>query len=502
MRDMLTSQIHMVNFDDQGKIQQIRQHWDQGSLLKLIDVIGRTGRNWPLRDGKDQIKLSMSSVKAAGMTPGTSKAEPAARVRNDSNVTRDPHASLSLFAPREEAYADSLPAAVPHRASARPTQRDYHDLFVGNDSDNSTPGTPHMQEHAIAPKGGASKNYAPGRLFDHQEPEVEVASPQKTYNGSKYSHFDFGDGTEDADAPKPSKAFSKSKHDSQWDFEDFNTPAKPKPGKYYGGARGQDVRHWGNEEDEVLETPIHHKKIDKPRKDAETHFELMDDGGPDGGAKPTGRINRGAGSNKGLYQNNVYEEDEDEHPAGAEKPAGRANRGAGQNKGLGLYSNNVYDEDEDKQADVTKPKADTIANTKDRRKDFDAHFSMADESPVSKPKAAAPVNQPRQHLINSMNSTWQDYDESPRKENAPPARQVNKAPQSDTVNVTSGGRVGLQEKKQTGIVIGGDGMGGRIGASRQWGFGDDSEGEEAGGVKGQTRTMGKGKPTGGDFWDF
>ena len=40
----------MVHFDKSGKITQIRQYWDQGSLLKQIDVIGARSRNWPIRD--------------------------------------------------------------------------------------------------------------------------------------------------------------------------------------------------------------------------------------------------------------------------------------------------------------------------------------------------------------------------------------------------------------------------------------------------------------------
>ena len=57
--------MHMVNFNTSGKILSIRQSWDQGALLKQLDIIGKTGRNWPIRDSKDQIKMIENCVKSA-----------------------------------------------------------------------------------------------------------------------------------------------------------------------------------------------------------------------------------------------------------------------------------------------------------------------------------------------------------------------------------------------------------------------------------------------------
>lgn len=436
-----------------------------------------------------------SSVKSAGKTPVDSvphadDQEPARSRGNSTNVTRDPHASLSLFAPRDRSIQDALPAVVAPRASAKPPPRDYHDLFVGNDSDNS-PASPTKtpvairsespsKSNAIAPKGGAGKNYAPSRLFESDEAEVaEVATPEKDHsaehfyrpNPTKYQHFDFGDGSEPENKQRPLKEVKSSKHGSQWNFDDFNTPAKVIPTKL---LRTNDVRHWGNEDDEVIDSPIKAKKVHQPRKDAESQFEFQDDGTPEGGRRIVGRP-----------------------------------RGAGQNTGLGLYKNNLFDEETGIPVGEEKKCLDTIANVKDRSKDFDPHFNFTDDSPAHKP-APAHISEDRAKVVKMMDANWAAYDQSPnQKENVPaspttsrPTTGAGKGPLAEATNTMSN-----RNDNPKGIIIGGDGMGGKLGAGRQWGFGDDSDGEEAGSVnkpgKFMTgRTQGKNQATGGDFWDF
>ncbi|TVY20655.1 hypothetical protein LARI1_G003317 [Lachnellula arida] len=471
--------IHIVSFDANDKIQQIRQSWDQGSLLKLIDVIGKTGRNWPIRDGKDQIKLIVSSVKSTGKPSSESTSNAAEATRssraNSTNVTRDPHASLSLFEPREKAAAaaETRPAAVARASSAKPAQRNYHDLFVGNESDQSptSPTKPPARERAESPsryggvmaKGGAGagKNYAPSRLFDTEELDETSPvrpSPMKETNAKKYEHFDFG---ENHDAPARNKA-AKSKHGSQWGFDDFNTPAKAVPGKV---QRANDVRHWGNEDDELVDSPIKHPKVDKPRKDAQAHFEFKDDGTPENEKR---RI------------------------------VGRP-RGQGQNDGMGLYRNNVYDDETGGHAGGDEPhKFRPIANVVDRRKDFDSHWEMKDESPSAKP-APQRISDDRAKAVKMMEANWTAGGESPdHKENVPP---TTRAPFSEATNVMS-----HRNDEHKGIATGGNGMGGKKGVGRQWGFGEESDGEEAANQKpNKFRTGkqgGKNQATGGDFWDF
>lgn len=460
----------------------------------MIDVIGKTGRNWPIRDGKDQIKLITSSVKSAGkatVDPVSHADEQHEIIRsrgNSTNVTRDPHASLSLFAPRDKNVNDSLPAVVAPRASAKPQQRDYHDLFVGNDSDNS-PASPlrsainrersasPSKAEVVAPKVGAGKNFAPSRLFDTEE--ESAPTPERNHsaehfyrpNPAKYQHFDFADGSDERESrPAPLKQVKSGRHQSQWNFDDFHTPQKVVPSKV---LRTNDVRHWGNSDDEVVDSPVKVKKADKPRKDAETHFEFVDDGTPDGGRRTVGRP-----------------------------------RGAGQNTGLGLYKNNLYDDENGGQIGDEKP-LDTICNVKDRRKDFDAHFTMTDDSPASKP-APERIPEDRAKAVKMMDANWAPYDQSPsQKENVPasdstsrPNTGTGKEPLSESTNTMSN-----RNDHPKGISIGGDGMGGKKGTGRQWGFGDESDGEEVGvankpGKYRTGKTQAKPQATGGDFWDF
>lgn len=453
----------------------------------MIDVIGKTGRNWPIRDGKDQIKLITSSVKSAGKVPVEAQGQEEVVVRsrtNSNNVTRDPHASLSLFAPREKSVQESLPSVVAPRASARPAPRDYSELFVGNESDNTpVPAKAPIRERSESPtkaKAGAGKNYAPSRLFDNDENSPIRPTLNKEHsadhfyrpNPSKYQHFDFADGSDSQDAPRPTPLKDvKSKHGSQWNFDDFNTPAKVVPSKV---LRTNDVRHWGNSDDEAVDSPIKFKKIDKPRKDAETHFEFQDDGTPQGGRRLIGRP-----------------------------------RGAAQNTGLGLYNDHLFSEEDIASEGSKEPKTlNTIANIKDRRKDFDHHFSMTDDSPASKP-AAEGIRDDRAKAVKMMDANWSAYDQSPnQKENAPvpaspsrPNTGTGKGVLSESTNTMSN-----RNDNPKGISIGGDGMGGKKGTGRQWGFGDDSDGEKVGGVnkpsKYRTGKQGKQQPTGGDFWDF
>jgi hypothetical protein len=247
---------HIVSFDSENRIQQIRLYWDQGSLLRQVEAIGKTGRNWPIRDGKAQTDLVASSVKAGNASDtGSSKpsrpAEQPAAPRNTSevpirggrhnresvSVTGDPHASLALFNERDPNEDNGSYAGPKHstRSSARPPPRDYTELFgEGGGNDDNRPLSPNK-------KTGAGKNFSEIRLFNQDEPPAEPSSPERkrTYS-QKYEHFAFGDG-EDAPALRPdSRRAGKNQPAAAFSFEDRATPQKPstKP-------RPGDERHWG-----------------------------------------------------------------------------------------------------------------------------------------------------------------------------------------------------------------------------------------------------------------
>lgn len=437
-----------MTFDGDGRITQVRQSWDQGALLKQLDVIGRTGRNWPIRDSNEQIKLIASSLKAAGgPTARPSSSELANRSRgNSTNILRDPHASLALFAPRED-HGNLPEAVVSPYAGSRPRQRSFAEL-VGNEAQDEPASPSNGRERsqspskAIAPKFGAGKNYHPNRLFDTDEgvestPDTpEKASSNRFYrpNPTKYHHFNIADGSESQDPPKAAVASEqpiKSKHGSNWSFDDFVTPQKPAATRGLQ-QRPQDVRHWGNDNTELAETPAKNPQQIKPRRDAETHFEFRDDGMPPNEDRMVGRP-----------------------------------RGAGLNTGLGLYQNNLYNEDGNPPTPGPDPRAlGNITNLKDRRKDFDAHFDITDDQPSQSNASsqttggdAAKVSDDRMKAVKMMESHWGAYEEPPasQKENSNPDRS----------------RVDAGDNR--GINIAGDGMGGRKGAGRGWSIGHDSD---------------------------
>jgi hypothetical protein len=86
------------------------------------------------------------------------------------------------------------------------------------------------------------------RVVPNDEDNVSATpmSSVKT-NAKKYSHFEFGDG-EDETTPKQreTRPAKKTQHASQWDFDDFVTPEKTK-----SKVLPQQVRQWGNSDDEV-----------------------------------------------------------------------------------------------------------------------------------------------------------------------------------------------------------------------------------------------------------
>lgn len=467
-----------MTFGDDGKITQIRQQWDQGALLKQIEIIGKMGRNWPIKDSREQIAMIQSCLKASGKVSASapqSHNDVVVRTRgNSNNALRDPHASLQLFGNREELEAVEAASVVSPYAGNRPRQRGFTEILGDEPHDDEDE---HRQRSMSPTKVGGGKNFQPMRIFDgqeHREEEEEEESPKRgsTYirpNPRKYEHFDFADGSDPQDHPErgvSQEERPRSKHDSQWSFNDFVTPHKPKPTKTY---RHQDERHWDTEAKNDDEAG---KPAGKGRRDAETHFELQDDG---------------------------------ERLPHQDRPGTRP-RGAMHNEGLGLYKNKLFDQE----AATPGPKRalGNITNLKDRDKDFDAHFAMTDDSPAPAPHRSQNVPEARMKAVKMMDANWAAYDKSPtsQKENQPQAKT-----QEDTkIHIAGdgmGGKKGTDrdwlyggaaEEKER-IHIAGDGMGGKKGTDRNWLYGGNAEEElpkPAPSRKGNAAASQK------SFWDF
>lgn len=325
-------------------------------------------------------------------------------------------------------------------AGHRPKQRSFADI-LGDEPEEPV----HNRERSASPsKAGQGKNVQPMRIFDGSEEVEDVETPKgKPANKhikphpTKYNHFDFADGSDPSDAPNKGvdyDARARGKHDSQWSFDDFVTPAKPRAGK---SMRSEDVHHWDTESQ--FQNDPSHRPSGKGRRDAETHFELQDDGERVGGQQRTGRP-----------------------------------RGAMQNEGMGLYKNQLFDEVEPS----TGRALGNITNVKDRGKDFDAHFTMTDASPAPVERNQH-VPEARMKVVKMMDHNWEVYDESPQKENKP-----RPAPKQE-----GGG--------DSKIHIAGDGMGGRKGTDRNWLYGNDEEEQPA--PKPTRKATANQKSS---FWDF
>jgi hypothetical protein len=249
-----------VHFDKAGKITQMRLYWDQGALLKQIDVIGARSRNWPIRDSKEQSRLVASSSAAVAPPESAPSTRPSTASRgadevsvtsrsrgSTNNAMNDPHASLSLFQPRnieeEDAHA-SHPIAA-RVQSAKPPPREYSELFVGENS-----GSPSPSPQKIPTKAGGGKNFKSNRLFEDVDEDdiAAIKGPGVKTNPRKYDHFTFGDNADD-DTPKvrnTARPETKAKGQANWNFEDFATPNKVK-----AKTQPQAVRHFGWSDDEV-----------------------------------------------------------------------------------------------------------------------------------------------------------------------------------------------------------------------------------------------------------
>ena len=389
---------HIVRFDADHKIKQIRVYWDQGTMLKQVEAIGKTGRNWPIKDGKAQLEAVSKSIKAAGQTPGVTNGTRSTGARGQQDVvinqhkksgsvTRDPHASLSLFAPRdpnEEAASRSYtgPGVAP-RVSAKPAARDFVDI-AGNEppaphGTSVRSPSPSKAEGAIL-KSGAGKHFLSNRLFDQNDPAATRGSRsperKKTYEG-KYEHFQFGHG-EEAPAPPQERPMSKGseKNQAHFSFEDFATPPKhtEKPRPDY-------ERHWGaGVQDVSFSTSIimYHASLmpsqdDPPsiakrpvvhaaRPDARSHFALADD-------SPVATQNKP----KSLQRQ----------------------------KGMGLYQDPIH---ADERASIKRT---NVNNT--RRGEETDHFSMADSSPSAAQDPARGKHATQSKTTkarNDMDSNW------------------------------------------------------------------------------------------------
>lgn len=404
-------------------------------MLKQTDIIGKSGRNWPINDGKEQVRLisnnsieststsntassaPISSQEVRGRTEAQEEVENGSAARGSSpskKFVKDPHTSLDLFSPHptQEPNAQAYENVIAPRASARPPPREMSELFAAGHEDlqpsNQNGDSPKKAIHdkVIAPKGAGSKKFLPSRLFDEDE-EVQTPKAYKS-NPAKYDHFDLGESLENdplqfksggriekESAPLVAKT---NKHGSQWGFADFYTPQK-----LAQRVRGQDVVHINWQDNEPQETPAPVKPVPKARPDAESHFELQDDGPAT--SRPTA-------APRPRKDNDTHFDFRDEATPQRRIIARTA-------AASGLYENNLYDEidtgNEEENENQPKSPLSTITNNASRKQDFGSHWTMSDDSPAnSKPgNENKHVPEDRKKTVQMMEANWEMKDSSP-----------------------------------------------------------------------------------------
>ena len=377
------------------------------------DVIGARGQNWPIVDGKDQIRLIVSS-RSAGPVPtpapptsprGRATTENGFPARNPSpnkKHIKDPYASLDLFSAQknDENRPISFAAQDIPRASAKPPPREMSELFAAGHEDlEEKPGSPKKSyaTPAVAPKGAGGQKFGANRVFeDEEDNDHEIISPKgyKT-NPSRYNHFSIGDEDENDSFQHRSPAKSQpaqaipmraktDKHGSQWDFPDFVTPAKA-PVK----VRAHDKVNFNMEDDKQENSPGK-AGAQKPRRDAEQHFEFKDDGTP---------VNRHAVPKP--------RKDAQTHFAFNDEPTPAPRRIISRTEAaMGLYRELPNESDE------KSPLQSISANA--RNSAFGSHWDMTDDPPANTKNKEKGVSH-QSDARKKADSHWESYDASPPK---------------------------------------------------------------------------------------
>lgn len=404
---MLTlSQTHIVHFDADEKITQVRLSWDQGTLLRQVDVIGSRGKNWPIVDGKDQIKLI---VKSSDLAAEFAPAPPLSRGRFDESgdhtarpvspskkYIKDPHASLDLFSepqsPENHRPESSTSDQVAPRDSAKPPPREYSEIFAAGHEDHlpSPGGSPGKvyRESYVAPKGAGARKFQNSNLFQddqtYKEPKIYKTNP------ARYNHFDLGDPQED-DAFQHKPGMKKehkdvplmartNKNQSQWGFEDFATPAKTTQRQRESDQVHFSLGNQNNGQNGAEKTA----PPGKARKDAEPHFAFRDDGTP---------VKRMPAEPKARKDQQLHFEFRDE-------PSPEPRRLIGRTKAaIGLYRSPL--EDDERVGGGENAPLTNITNT-NRQKDLDSQWEGTDglSEPANKSKTAAVRNR------KGLDSSW------------------------------------------------------------------------------------------------
>ncbi|KAJ5528161.1 hypothetical protein N7513_012320 [Penicillium frequentans] len=422
--------LHIVRWNAQHEIQQVRIYWDQGSLLKEVEMIGARSRNWPIRTGLEHIRLLRSAANAQPAPPlapsqeefkeppratwlpwqATHQGPLRRRLPCQPPLARDTTEILMVLAPCLSFCRLARPPLLPSSLMRRHLRNPLRATCPISLLTRMLPPTPSKAERVIAPKAGARKprdednldqDRAPYRSnpkrFNHFEigadnadlevseraPKGSVGNLQETRdeinldqtrapyksNPKRFNHFEIGADDREPEKTDESKR-GKPRNQSQWDFGDVATPKKAAP--VHVGLSEQD-RNFGCSDEAGAPTPPVRQHVNKPRRDADVHFQMNEDTEEDDGRIISSYQSRG----QGLYENRLFDEGEQE------------------SKGSAPLSQ--------------------LSNNSNRQKSSDVHWAMGDISPAvsKKDDKNVPVPEDRLKSVKMMESSWDNYDQSP-----------------------------------------------------------------------------------------
>lgn len=435
-------QVHIVRFDSQAQIQQIRVYWDQGSLLKQVEVIGSRGRNWPIRDAKDQSKLITNVIAAVGnaapvaqssVQPQSQQEQPPAAARSASPTKRhiqDPHTSLSLFGGDEDEQPRSSVVAPYAPSSTRPPVRDPNDILTGGYDENA-PIKP--RDSVISPRAGANKHFGPIRVFGEESDEPATSAVQPRIGSSKNFQpirvFDSQDEPtqDDQQAPRghvAPKAGSNKHYQPNNLFGEGDAPKEQEEPRYK--THPKKFTHFDMAGEDNAELPERPARKLRPM----SQWDFADFATPE---KPRGKVLPQDVRHFGWSDNEeeVAEtpparprvvqprRDAQTHFSLTDEDAPETNKrviGSAHNKGLGLYENNLYDEQGNPTPlEKEEPKQPVgIVDNASRKKDFDSHWAITDSMPPDEPvqkTESKPISSDRKKAVQMMEASWDKYEE-------------------------------------------------------------------------------------------
>lgn len=213
-------------------IKSVRFFWDQGSMLKQLNIIGTRGNIWPIFSGADQEKLMV----AEGMylykayfrkdlinVTASSSTNPAQLAASETNYGPRKHFDIADLEP-EQTIPVPRPGVIAAAASAKPKPRNLQDLM---DETATAPASP--QRMGSAPKSYDmfdEQNQAPLAARQMKGPAPVAQTPEqirakRNFNSKNFEpHFKFG--TPDT-KPSPYSKTRANMHpqpdELKWDYD-------------------------------------------------------------------------------------------------------------------------------------------------------------------------------------------------------------------------------------------------------------------------------------------